>query len=153
MMKPFNIVLVCPEIPQNTGNIGRLCVSTETRLHLIKPLGFTFEDKYMKRAGMDYWQHLDVTVYENWAEFIEKNSDATMYFMTTKSERSFWKCPYDEGSYLVFGNEGHGLPEEFYNTYKDDMYTIPMTGEFSRSLNIANSVAVSLYEGIRQHSI
>jgi len=152
-MKPFNIVLVSPEIPQNTGNIGRLSVSTGTRLHLIKPLGFTFEDKYMKRAGMDYWKHLDVTVYENWDEFTEKNPDATMYFMTTKTERSFWTCPYEEGSYLVYGNEGHGLPPEFYDRYEENMYTIPMTGEFSRSLNIANSVAVTLYEGIRKNTV
>ena len=151
-MKPFNIVLVSPEIPQNTGNIGRLAVSTGTRLHLIKPLGFTFEDKYMKRAGMDYWKHLDVTVYENWKDFTDKNIDATMYFMTTKSERSFWTCPYEEGAYLVYGNEGHGLPPEFYELYEERMYTIPMTGEFSRSLNIANSVAVTLYEGIRKNS-
>lgn len=149
-MTPFNIVLVSPEIPQNTGNIGRLCVSTNTKLHLIKPLGFTFEDKYMKRAGMDYWQHLDLTVYENWGEFLEKNTNPELYFMTTKSDKNFWECPYNEGAFLVFGNEGHGLPKEFYDTYGNNLYTIPMTGEFSRSLNLANSVSITLYEGLRR---
>jgi tRNA (cytidine/uridine-2'-O-)-methyltransferase len=149
-MTPFNIVLISPEIPQNTGNIGRLCVSTNSKLHLIKPLGFTFEDKYMKRAGMDYWQHLDLTVYENWDEFLEKNTNPELYFMTTKSDKNFWECPYNEGAFLVFGNEGHGLPKEFYDSYSNNLYTIPMIGEFSRSLNLANSVSITLYEGLRR---
>ena len=150
MKNLFNVVLFAPEIPQNTGNIGRLCVSTQTRLHLIKPLGFDLTDKYIKRSGMDYWQYLDLTVYENWQEFVERNPDAALYFFTTKTTKSFWDCPYQPNSFLVFGNEGHGLPEEFYQTYSDQLYTIPMTGEFHRSFNLANSVAIALFEGIRR---
>ena len=146
----FNVVLFAPEIPQNTGNIGRLCVSTQTRLHLIKPLGFDLTDKYIKRSGMDYWQYLDLTVYENWQEFIESNPEANLYFFTTKTDKSFWDCPYAANPFLVFGNEGHGLPEEFYQTYSEQLYTIPMTGKFHRSFNLANSVSIALFEGIRR---
>jgi len=147
----FNIVLVSPEIPQNTGNIGRLCVNTGCRLHLIKPLGYSLDDKYVKRAGMDYWPHLDLNVYENWNDFLTRNPDAAMYFFSTKTERVFWDCPYELNSYLVFGNEGHGLPPEFYETYRDRLYTIPMTGEHCRSLNLSNAAAVVTYEGLRKH--
>jgi tRNA (cytidine/uridine-2'-O-)-methyltransferase len=146
----FNVVLFAPEIPQNTGNIGRLCVSTQTKLHLIKPLGFDLTDKYIKRSGMDYWQYLDLTVYENWQEFVERNPEAELCFFTTKTDKSFWDCPYTANSFLVFGNEGHGLPEEFYQTYSEQLYTIPMTGKFHRSFNLANSVAIALFEGIRK---
>lgn len=150
MKNLFNIVLFAPEIPQNTGNIGRLCVSTQTRLHLIKPLGFDLTDKYIKRSGMDYWQYLDLTVYENWQEFIQHNPEAKLYFFTTKTTKSFWNSSYEPDAFLVFGNEGHGLPEEFYKTYSEQLYTIPMTGEFHRSFNLANSVAIALFEAIRQ---
>lgn len=102
-MLPFNIVLVAPEIPQNTGTIGRLCVSTETRLHLVRPLGFSLEDKYVKRAGMDYWPHLDLTIYENWEEFLKKNPEANLLFISTKGETCFWDAQYRPGDYLVFG--------------------------------------------------
>lgn len=153
MENQFNVVLVAPEIPQNSGNIGRLCVSTQTRLHLIKPLGYALTDKYIKRSGMDYWKYLDLTVYENWQEFSECNPVAELYFFTTKVARSFWNCPYNPKSFLVFGNEGHGLPEEFYKIYSEQMYSIPMTGEFHRSLNLANSVAIGLFEGIRRHTV
>jgi tRNA (cytidine/uridine-2'-O-)-methyltransferase len=149
-MEAFNIVLVTPEIPQNTGNIGRLCVSTDTRLHLIKPLGFSLEDKYLKRSGMDYWQKLNVTVYENWEDFIEKNPDTELYFLSTKGTKTFWDCPYEAGCYLVFGCEGSGLPNEFYESYMDRLYTIPMPGKFHRSYNLANSVSVALFEGLRR---
>ncbi|MCF6177201.1 MAG: tRNA (cytidine(34)-2'-O)-methyltransferase [Victivallaceae bacterium] len=150
MKNLFNVVLFAPEIPQNSGNIGRLCVSTQTRLHLIKPLGFDLTDKYIKRSGMDYWQYLDLTVYENWQDFLARNPEADLYFFTTKTTKSFWDCPYALNSFLVFGNEGHGLPEEFYQTYSEQLYTIPMTGEFHRSFNLANSVAIALFEGIRR---
>ena len=109
-MQPFNIVLVAPEIPQNTGTIGRLCVSTETRLHLVRPLGFSLEDKYVKRAGMDYWPHLDLTIYENWEEFLKKNPEANLLFISTKGETCFWDAQYRPGDYLVFGRESSGLP-------------------------------------------
>lgn len=146
----FNIVLVHPEIPQNTGNIGRLCVNTGCRLHLIKPLGYSLEDKYVKRAGMDYWPYLELNVYENWAEFLARNPGAEMYFFSTKTERSFWDCPYRPESFLVFGNEGHGLPPEFYDAYQEHLYTIPMPGEHCRSLNLSNAAAVVAYEGLRR---
>ncbi|MFA7231551.1 MAG: TrmH family RNA methyltransferase, partial [Victivallaceae bacterium] len=99
-MQQFNLVLVHPEIPQNTGNIGRLCVSTNTRLHLIKPLGFSLEDKYLKRSGMDYWQYLELTIYEDWEDFLSRNQNPTMYFFSTKGSNGFWDCPYEPGCFL-----------------------------------------------------
>ncbi len=153
MKEPFNIVLYAPEIPQNCGNIGRLAVSTETRLHLIRPLGFELSDKYIRRAGMDYWQYLDLTVYDSWKQFQTCHTEAELYFFTTKTSRSFWECPYKRESFLVFGNEGHGLPEQFYHTYQERLYTIPMPGRFHRSLNLANSVGIVLYEGLRRELV
>lgn len=146
----FNIVLVAPEIPQNTGNIGRICVSTNCRLHLVKPYGFILDDKHLRRAGMDYWQFLDVAEYENWDDFLARNPGAEMAFFSTKGQRSYWDIEYPENLYLVYGNEGHGLPEEFYERYSDKLCTIPMPGDHSRSLNLANSVALGIYEGLRQ---
>ena len=150
MSVKFNIVLVNPEIPQNTGNIGRICVSTACRLHLIKPYGFILDDKHLRRAGMDYWHHLDVTEYENWDDFLSRNPDAEMAFFSTKGERSYWQIGYPGGLYLVFGSESHGLPEDFYTRYSENLCTIPMPGEHSRSLNLANSTALAIYEGLRQ---
>lgn len=151
MKKPLNIVLVHPEIPQNTGNIGRLCVSTDTRLHLIEPLGFSLEDKYIRRAGMDYWQHLELLRYPSWEAFLEQNPACELYFFTTKANSIFWDTEFPEGAYLVFGSEGHGLPEEFYTIYQERCVTIPMPGKFHRSYNLANSVSVALFEVLRQH--
>lgn len=150
--KHFNIVLVHPEIPQNTGNIGRICVNTESRLHLIKPLGFSLDDKYLKRAGLDYWKHLDWTVYEDADEFFRLNQSSKMYFFSTKGEKKYWDCPYEKGSYLLFGNETSGFPKEFYKKYSEMIYTIPMPGKHARSMNLANAVAVALYEGIRRQN-
>jgi len=150
-MNTYNVVLVHPEIPQNTGNIGRLCVSTNTRLHLIEPLGYSLDDKYIKRSGMDYWKFLDITIYKDWEEFKEKNPDAEMYFLSTKATKVFWECPYADNSFLVFGSEGSGLPPEFYDIYKERLYMLPMDGKFHRSLNLANSVAVALFEGLRKN--
>jgi tRNA (cytidine/uridine-2'-O-)-methyltransferase len=99
---------------------------------------------------MDYWSHLDVTIYDNWGQFMEKNSDVTLYFFSTKTERSFWDCAFEPGAFLVFGNEGSGLPPDFYQNYREQLYTIPMFGEFNRSLNLANSVSIVLYEGLRK---
>lgn len=152
-MNTYNVVLVHPEIPQNTGNIGRLCVSTNTRLHLIEPLGYSLDDKYIKRSGMDYWKFLDLIIYKDWEEFKEKNPGAEMYFLSTKTDKSFWDCPYPDNCFLVFGSEGSGLPPEFYDIYKDRLYTLPMNGKFHRSLNLANSVAVTLFEGLRRNHI
>lgn len=148
-MQPFNIVLVAPEIPQNTGTIGRLCVSTDTRLHLIKPLGFSLEDKYMKRAGLDYWPHLDLAIYENWEQFLEQNPQENLLFISTKGEKCFWDATYQEGDFLVFGRESSGLPREFYDRYRSQLYQIPMNGKFHRSLNLANAVSIVLYEALR----
>ena len=150
MAVKFNIVLVAPEIPQNTGNIGRICVSTDCRLHLIKPYGFILDDKHLRRAGMDYWGHLDVTEYENWDDFLARNPGAEMVFFSTKGERSYWDIDYPDNLYLVYGSESSGLPEEFYSRYSEQLCTIPMPGSFNRSLNLANSVALGIYEGLRQ---
>lgn len=146
---PFNIVLVRPEIPQNTGNIGRLSVNTGSRLHLIRPLGFSLEDKYIKRSGMDYWPQVDLHIYDTWDDFLQQNNPANLYFFTTHTERVHWDCPFEPGAYLVFGNESSGLPPDFYSRYQQQLYTIPMPGPHCRSLNLANAAAVVTYEGLR----
>ena len=151
MNKPFNIILFQPEIPQNTGTIGRLCVSTDTRLHLIEPLGFSLDEKHLKRAGMDYWQYLDLTVYKDWQEFLGKNPDMELYFISTHGTQSYWDTEYPEGCGLVFGRESSGLPKEFYETYQEQLRLIPMEGKFHRSLNLANAASIVLYEALRQH--
>ena len=147
----YNIVLVAPEIPQNTGTIGRLCVCTDAALHLIKPLGYSLDEAHLRRAGMDYWQYLNVTVYEDWQEFLRLNNNPQrMFFCSTKTDRSIYECRFQEGDYLIFGNEGHGLPPPFYEIYKDSLVTIPMPGVHKRSHNLANSVSIALYEALRQ---
>ena len=150
-MPNFNITLFEPEIPQNTGSIGRLCVSTGCRLHLIEPLGFSLEDKYLKRAGMDYWNKLDYSIYPNWQKFLDTNPNAVLHFFSTHGDTSFYDVEYAMGDYLVFGKESAGLPEEFYEKYRDRMRIIPMPGKFFRSLNLANSVSIALYEAMRQN--
>ena len=151
-MQPcFNIVLVAPEIPQNTGTIGRLCVCTDAALHLIRPLGFSLDEKHLKRAGMDYWPFLNLSVYDTWEEFLEKNGNPQrMFFCSTKTERSLYDCAFQEGDWLVFGNEGHGLPPPFYQRYESRLVTLPMPGTHCRSHNLANSVSIALYEALRQ---
>ena len=150
-MVNFNITLFEPEIPQNTGSIGRLCVSTGCKLHLIEPLGFSLEDKYLKRAGMDYWNKLDYTIYPNWDKFMQSNPDAVLHFFSTHGTTSFYDVEYSPGDYLVFGKESAGLPQEFYEKYRDRMRIIPMPGEFFRSINLSNSVSIALYEAMRQN--
>ncbi|MCQ2352760.1 MAG: tRNA (cytidine(34)-2'-O)-methyltransferase [Victivallaceae bacterium] len=149
-MAHFNLVLVAPEIPQNTGTIGRMAVSTDCTLHLIEPLGFSLEDKYVRRAGMDYWQHLDLQLYHTWEDFLERNQPGRMFFFSTHGETSFWDIRYEIGDYLVFGRESAGLPPEFYQRYRDRLALIPMPGRFSRSLNLANAASIVLYEAMRQ---
>ncbi len=149
-MKPFNIVLVAPEIPQNTGTIGRLAVATATRLHLIDPLGFSLADKYLKRAGMDYWRHVELFRYADWEAFLDRNPGARMFFFSTHGKVSYYDSDYREGDFLVFGRESAGLPPEMYERYSDLLRLIPMPGKFNRSLNLANSVSVVLYEALRQ---
>lgn len=145
------MVLVRPEIPQNTGNIGRICVSTGNPLHLIKPLGFSLEDKYLRRAGMDYWKHLKLIIHEDWKAFMDFAGKDNLYFFSTKGKKLYWDCPMPENSYLIFGNEGSGLPEGLYREYADNLYLIPMPGEFCRSMNLANSAALVIYEGLRRN--
>ena len=149
-MKPFNIVLFAPEIPQNTGTIGRLAVSTDSVLHLIDPLGFSLDEKHLRRAGMDYWQHLDLHRYTDWKNFLELNPDATLHFFSTHGDTSYYDVEYSPGDYLVFGRESAGLPPELYKRYADRLRIIPMPGKFNRSLNLANSVSIALYEAMRQ---
>ena len=150
-MRPFNIVLVAPEIPQNTGTIGRLAVATDAVLHLVDPLGFSLEDKYLKRAGLDYWQFLELRRHRNWEEFLEAAGEgARLLFFSTHGERSYFDERYLPGDYLVFGRESAGLPPEFYTRYRESLRVIPMPGEHSRSLNLANAVSIVLYEALRQ---
>ena len=145
----MHIVLVEPEIPQNTGNIARTCAATGARLHLIKPLGFSLEDKYLKRAGLDYWFLMKYTVYESFQDFLEKNKDANLYYATTKAPRDYASVEYQENDYLVFGKETKGLDEQLLKENYSRCIRIPMRKE-ARSLNLSNSVAVVLYEALRQ---
>jgi len=147
----LNIVLFEPEIPANTGNIGRTCVATGTRLHLIEPLGFRLNEKSIKRAGMDYWEHLDVTRYINFEEFLEKNPGAKIYMATTKGRHVYTEVNYEPDCYIMFGKESAGIPEEILVKNPDTCIRIPMLSEI-RSLNLSNSVAVVLYEALRQNN-
>ena len=147
----LNIVLFEPEIPANTGNIGRTCVATGTRLHLIEPLGFRLNEKSIKRAGMDYWEHLDVTRYINFEEFLEKNPEAKIYMATTKGQHVYTEVNYEPDCYIMFGKESAGIPEEILVKNPENCIRIPMLSEI-RSLNLSNSVAVVLYEALRQNN-
>lgn len=146
----LNIVLFEPEIPANTGNIGRTCVATGTKLHLIEPLGFRLDEKAIKRAGMDYWSQLDVTTYVNFEEFLEKNPGAKIYMATTKAPNVYTEVNYEPDCYIMFGKESAGIPEEILVNHKEDCIRIPMIGDI-RSLNLSNSVAIVLYEALRQN--
>lgn len=146
----LNIVLFEPEIPQNTGNIGRTCVATGTRLHLIGPMGFKIDEKSVKRAGMDYWNDLDVTEYDGWEDFLEKNPNAKIYFGTTKAKHKYTDVNYEKDCYIMFGKESAGIPEEILVDNPDTCVRIPMNSDI-RSLNLSNSVAIVLYEALRQH--
>ena len=148
-MAKLNVVLFEPEIPANTGNIGRTCVATGTRLHLIEPLGFRLNEKNLKRAGMDYWDNLDVTTYIDYNEFLERNPGAKIYMATTKAPKIYTEVRYEPDCYIMFGKESAGIPEEILVKHKDDCIRIPMAGDI-RSLNLGNSVAVVLYEALRQ---
>lgn len=146
----LNIVLLEPEMPANTGNIGRTCVATNTRLHLIEPLGFRINDKMLKRAGLDYWDKLDVSVYDNFQDFLNRNPDAKIYMATTKAARSYSDVEFEDDCYIMFGKESAGIPENILKDYQDTSIRIPMWGEI-RSLNLSNSVAIVLYEALRQN--
>ena len=146
----LNIVLYEPEIPANTGNIGRTCVATGTRLHLIEPLGFKLNEKALKRAGMDYWKDLDVTTYIDYQDFLEKNPGVKIYMATTKAHKVYTDVEYEPDCYIMFGKESAGIPEEILVENEEDCMRIPMNGDI-RSLNLGNSVAIVLYEALRQN--
>ncbi len=146
----FNIVLVNPQIPHNTGAIGRLCVNAGATLHLIKPLGFDISEKAVKRAGLDYWDKLDLVVWENLDDFLREVDIKRCFFATTKSKTPYFKKEYQKGDYLIFGSETRGLPEDLLRENLDRAVTIPMTKE-GRSLNLAISVGIVTYEAIRQN--
>jgi len=149
----FNVALIRPEIPQNTGNIGRLCVNTGCRLHLVRPLAFSLDEKHRRRAGLDYWPYLAVTVHEDTQAFLRQVDPAQCRFFSTRGTRVLWDCAFSPGVFLVFGNETKGLPVAWYRRFADQLYRIPMPGPHARALNLANAVAVVVYEGLRQAGI
>lgn len=146
----LNVILFQPEIPANTGNIGRTCVATNTRLHLIEPLGFRLNEKEIKRAGMDYWEHLDVIRYVNYEEFLDRNPGAKIWMATTKAKHVYSDVAFGPDDYLMFGKESAGIPEEILIDNESTCIRIPMLGKI-RSLNLANSVSIVLYEALRQN--
>ena len=146
----MNVVLLEPEMPSNTGNIGRTCVATDTRLHLIEPMGFKINEKALKRAGLDYWDKLDVTVYSDYQDFLDRNPGAKIYMATTKGPHVYTEVSYEPDCYIMFGKESAGIPEEILVENQDTAVRIPMWGDI-RSLNLANSVAIVLYEALRQN--
>ena len=147
----MHIVLFEPEIPGNTGNIARLCAATGCKLHLVRPLGFSVEDRYLKRAGLDYWYLVDISYYDSIYEVLEKFKDNSKYLLTTKAHKRYTDVRYDEDSLLIFGKETAGLPEKLRKEYEDTCVRIPMIGE-ARSLNLSNSVAIVAYEALRQQN-
>ncbi len=146
----LNIVLLEPEIPANTGNIGRTCVAAGAKLHLIEPMGFEITEKQVKRAGLDYWDKLDYTIYASYEDFLEKNPGAKIYMATTKAKMVYSEADFEEDSYIMFGKESAGIPEEILVHNEKNAIRIPMFGEI-RSLNLSNSVAIVLYEALRQN--
>ena len=149
MEHSLNVVLIEPEIPQNTGNIARTCAATGARLHLVEPMGFRIDDKKVKRAGLDYWDKLDISYYSSTAKFLEKNKGGKFFYFTTKAEQSHSDVEYPNGCFLVFGKETRGLPEELLKANHDSCVRLPMRG-IIRSLNLSNAVAVGVYEVLRQ---
>jgi len=146
----LHVVLVEPEIPPNTGNIGRLCLATDAHLHLVKPLGFSISDKELKRAGLDYWKDVRVSIWESFGELQAAQAAETRYFfLTTKTQRAYWDVSFRDGDFLVFGRETKGLPEPLLEANREHCLTIPMT-EQTRSLNLATAVGIVLYEAVRQ---
>ncbi len=150
---PFNIVLVEPEIPPNTGTTARLCGATDSVLHLVKPLGFSTDDKHLKRAGLDYWEHVSIVYWKNLHDFLAAQDERKLYFFTKKTGEPYTNARYRPGDFLVFGKETKGLPEEVIKQYIERCYTIPMSNPKIRSLNLANAAGIVLYEALRQQSI
>lgn len=149
----FHVVLVEPEIPPNTGNIGRLCLATGAHLHLIQPLGFSIDDRALRRAGLDYWAEVQVSLWDSFADFEKAQpARARMFFLTTKSRRAYWDQEFQPGDYFVFGRETKGLPEALLAERPEQALTIPMSGN-TRSLNLATSVGIVLFEAVRQNAL
>lgn len=146
----FNIVLVEPEIPNNTGNIGRLCLATNSNLHLIKPLGFEINNSRLKRAGLDYWNHLSVFTYESFSEFITLHGKKNLVYFSSHATKNYWEIPFKKDMFLVFGKESVGLDTTITNANTESLYKIPMYSKHIRSLNLANAVSIAAYEGLRQ---
>ena len=146
----FNIVLVAPEIPHNTGAVGRLCVCLGARLHLVRPLGFALTEHQVRRAGMDYWQHVDLSVHDSWDAYVEAEHPTQLIFSSTRGTKSYVDCDPKPGCALVFGNESSGLPDDLYTRYADALYCVPMPGPRARSLNLSLTVSAFAYEVLRQ---
>ena len=147
---PLNIVLFEPEIPNNTGNIGRLALASGSKLHLVKPFGFELSDSRLKRAGLDYWQHLDVVIYESISDFFSANKKAKFVFLSSHGKTSHWDIPFQNDMFIVFGKESVGLPKPLLEQYQEQLYKIPLYSEHVRSLNLANAVSIVIFEGLRQ---
>lgn len=145
----LNIVLIEPEIPNNTGNIGRLALASDSKLHLVKPFGFEINDTRLKRAGLDYWQHLNVVFYENIEEFFNVNKNEKMVFLSSHGTKNHWDIPFKENLFLVFGKESVGLPKQLTKTHSENLFKIPLYNNHVRSLNLANAVGIVVYEGLK----
>lgn len=146
----FNIVLLMPEHPGNVGNIARTCVLTESSLHLVRPFKFNLSDKYLKKAGIDYWEYVDLTIHDSLGEFLEYLGDKNFYLLETPSENRYVDVDFKDGDFLIFGREKEGIDQKLLTEFRDRVITIPMTPKINRSLNLANSVSIVLYEALRQ---
>lgn len=146
----FNIVLLMPEHPGNVGNIARTCVLTESKLHLVRPFKFNLSDKYLKKAGIDYWEYVDLTIHDSLDEFLEYLGDKNFYLLETPSENRYVDVDFKDGDFLIFGREKEGIDQKLLTKFRDRVITIPMTPKINRSLNLANSVSIVLYEALRQ---
>ena len=146
----MHVVLFEPEIPPNTGSVARLCAATLTTLHLIEPLGFKIDDKHLKRAGLDYWEFVDLRVHKSWKDFLRQHAERNLLYFSKRATRSYTEARYQDDDYLVFGPETRGLPEELLQSHSERFYRIPMMGTGVRSLNLSNAVSIVLYEALRQ---
>ncbi|MFY0714604.1 tRNA (cytidine(34)-2'-O)-methyltransferase [Seonamhaeicola sp. NFXS20] len=147
---PLNIVLIEPEIPNNTGNIGRLALASGSKLHLVKPFGFEINDSRLKRAGLDYWQYLDVVYYDNVKDFFKKNSNKKMAFLSSHGNKTYEDIPFEDDIFLIFGKESVGLPKSITKKHQDQLYKIPIYNKHVRSLNLSNAVSIVVYDGLKQ---
>ncbi len=150
-LSKINVVLFQPEIPPNTGNIARLCVCNDLKLHLIHPLGFSLDKKQVKRAGLDYWEHLELEEYANWSAFLQKHKSSPLFFFSSKAQKSLWEVTFPPECYLIFGSETKGFSREITEDFKDCLVTLPMEGKNARCLNLSTSAGIGVYEALRQH--